>query len=103
MNASFFRCSHFSILLDQIHAKFKSYFIFVNFTHVYHQKICVLFSMIHAAFAPSGAGSRMDLGPGGTAMNETIRQLAEAYAAACAEEAQDLLRTLGKLPAPSYQ
>lgn len=36
-------------------------------------------------------------------MNETIRQLAETYAAACAEEAQDLLRTLGKLPAPSYQ
>ena len=36
-------------------------------------------------------------------MNKTIKQLAEAYAAACKEEAQDLLRALGKIPAPTHR
>lgn len=36
-------------------------------------------------------------------MKETIKQTAEAYAAASLAEAQDLLRTLGKIPAPSHQ
>lgn len=36
-------------------------------------------------------------------MDERIRAQAEAYAAQCVEEQADLLRTLGKLPAPTRQ
>ncbi|MGN0979202.1 MAG: M20/M25/M40 family metallo-hydrolase, partial [Candidatus Avoscillospira sp.] len=36
-------------------------------------------------------------------MKETIKQTAAAYAAASLEEAKALLRTLGRIPAPSHQ
>lgn len=36
-------------------------------------------------------------------MDQRIKAIAEEYAAACSEEALELLRTLGKIPAPSRQ
>lgn len=36
-------------------------------------------------------------------MDQRIKAIAEEYAAVCSEEALDLLRTLGKIPAPSRQ
>lgn len=36
-------------------------------------------------------------------MNDTIKRLAEEHAASCYEEALDLLKTLGQIPAPSHQ
>ena len=36
-------------------------------------------------------------------MNDNIKKIAEAYAAECNVEQLDLLRTLGKIPAPSHQ
>ena len=36
-------------------------------------------------------------------MNDSIKKIAEAYATECNAEQLDLLRTLGKIPAPSHQ
>lgn len=36
-------------------------------------------------------------------MNHKVKELVEQYAVQCAEEQEELLRTLGKIPAPSHQ